>query len=99
MFVVVVVVVVVLVVVLVDSGVGGIVGSVWCTLLIFQEIFSNKCFAKNTEYYYSRAKLTAVRNDCIQFFLPGALLDGQPIVALNNIFKTISKQKKVIFTF
>ena len=46
-FVVVVVVVVVLVVVVVDSGVGGIVGSVWCTLFIFQEIFSNKCFAKN----------------------------------------------------
>ena len=45
--VVVVFVVVVLVVVVVDSGVGGIVGSVWCTLLIFQEIFSNKCFAKN----------------------------------------------------
>ena len=46
-FVVVVVVVVVLVVVVVDFGVGGIVGSVWCTLLIFQEIFPNKCFAKN----------------------------------------------------
>ena len=75
-----------LVVVVVDSGVGG----------IFKKIFSNKCFGKNLN---SRAKLTAVKYDFIQFFLPGSFLDGQPIVDFKCILKIISSQNTFIFTF
>jgi hypothetical protein len=81
-----VVVVVVMVVVVVDSDVGG----------IFKKIFSNKCFGKNLN---SRAKLTAVKYDFIQFFLPGSFLDGQPIVDFKCILKIISSQNTFIFTF
>ena len=52
-----------------------------------------------SKFSTKRAELKAVKYNFIQFFLPGFLLDGQPIVDLNCIFKTISSQNTFIFTF